>query len=255
MKIAVFILLVFTAAVLCASGDYQERDVPNGGMIKGKVLLKSTAPHRQTIPVAKDYQKICGESKVVPGTAFAKTGGVPDAVVYIDRITSGKKRSQIGLAQLDQKNCEYKPHVLVVSPQAEVEILNSDPLLHNVHAYDHTGDRPATIFNLAFPVQGQRVKRKLNGGTKILSLCDAGHPWMSAHIFVTEHPYFAVTDAEGNFLLDQVPHGNYKLRLWQEGTPQLEKNSNTGFLTAKPREQSKPVSVSSGQTVTVNFEL
>ena len=78
---------------------------------------------------------------------------------------------------------------------------------------------------------------------------------MSAHIFVTEHPYYALTDAEGKFLLDHVPPGKYTLRVWQEGTPQLEKNSNTGFLTAKPREQSKQITVSARQTVTLNFEL
>jgi hypothetical protein len=257
MKFLVLFTVLLTAAVLNASPGYQERDVLNGGIIKGKVVMKSGRPVAQTIPVGKDYQKICGDSKIVPGTTVGKNGEVSNAVVYIEGISSGKKKLPAGTVQLDQKNCEYVPHVLIVPPDAELEILNSDPLLHNVHTYDHTTSRSATIFNLAFPVKGQKVKRKLGGasGGKILSLCDAGHPWMSAHIFVTEHPYYAVTDAEGNFTLDQVPPGKYTVRLWQEGAPQLDKNSNTGFLTTKPREQSKQVNVSAGQTVTLNFEL
>lgn len=252
---APLLLLLMLIEPLSASNGYQEREVPDGGVIKGKVLLKSLQPVLQTIPVAKDYQEICGASKNVPGTLTGKNGEVPDAVVYIERIASGKKKLPAGTVQLDQKNCEYIPHVLIVSPEAEVEIRNSDPFLHNVHTYDKTARQSSTIFNLAFPVQGQKVKRKLPGGGKILSVCDAGHPWMSAHILVTEHPYYAVTDPEGNFVLDRVPPGKYMLRVWQEGTPQLEKNSNTGFLTAKPREQSKEITVSARQTVTVNFEL
>ena len=258
MKIKFFILvliLLVTAASLHASTGYQEREVVDGGIINGKVLMKSTRPSVQTVPVAKDYQQICGESKPVPGSVLGKNGEVPNAVVYIERISSGKKQWPARTIQLDQKNCEYVPHVLIASPDAEVEIVNSDPFLHNVHAYDHTAPRPATIFNLAFPVQGQKIKRKLTGGKKILTLCDAGHPWMSAHIFVTEHPYYAVTDADGNFSLENVPPGKYTLRVWQEGTPQLQKNSNTDFLTATPREQSKQITVEARQTVTLNFEL
>jgi hypothetical protein len=255
MKFFVGCALMLIAALLNASSGYKESEVRDGGIIKGKVLMKSNRPEIQTIPVGKDYQSVCGKSKTIPGTVVGKNGEVPNAVVYIERIASGKKRVPTGPIQLDQQECEYVPHVLIVPPDAEVEILNSDPLLHNVHTYDHTAPRPATIFNLAFPVKGQKVKRKLTTSGKILSLCDAGHPWMSAHIFVTEHPYYAVTDADGNYVLDQIPPGKYTVRLWQEGTAQLQKNSNTAFLTVKPREQSKQVTVPAGQTITLNFEL
>jgi plastocyanin len=185
---------------------------------------------------------------------LGKNGEVPNAVVYLEGITAGKKKALPEKVQLDQKECEYVPHVLLVPPNAEVEILNSDPMLHNVHTYKCTEPK-TTIFNLAFPLKGQKVTRKLTEAGKILSLCDAGHPWMSAHIVVAEHPYYAITNAEGIFVLDNVPPGKYTLKLWHEGTPQLQNNSNAAFLKTKPREFSKPVSVSKKQTVAVNFEL
>jgi plastocyanin len=253
-QLVLSLLTVLLATTLHSGTTYQETNITNGGIIQGKVLWRSTRPSPQVVPVAKDH-KICGDSKIIPCTAIGKNGEVPNAVVYLDGITSGKKRASATKVQLDQKNCEYVPHVLVVPPNAEVEIVNSDATLHNVHTYNMAGERPSTIFNLAFPFQGHRVTRKITEAGKILSLCDAGHPWMSAHVLIANHPYYAVTDAAGNFSMDGVPPGKYTLRLWHEGIPKLENNSNTAFLKTQPRETSKQVSVSSKQTITVDFEL
>jgi plastocyanin len=250
------VLFLLIAATLQGASVYKEVTVVDGGTIRGKVVWKSAPPVRQTLTVTKD-QQVCGNSKIVPGTVIGKDGAVPNAVIYLDGITAGKKAPVIQKVHLDQKNCEYVPHILIVPPGAEVEFTNGDAAFHNVHTYNlapNDSGRPATIFNLAFPVQGQKVTKKLEPGA-ILTMCDGGHPWMSAHIFVTEHPYYAVTDANGNFSLESVPPGRYTLKLWQEGVPKLENNTNYGFLNAEPKLQSKQVSVGKKETVTVNFEL
>jgi plastocyanin len=255
MRFFVFAFLILSVSLLNASA-YKEITVIDGGTIQGKVIWKSNPPVEQKIEVKKD-QQTCGNSKVVPGTVLGKNGGVPNAVIYLDGITAGKKEPVVSSVRLDQKNCEYVPHVLIVPPGAEVEITNSDAAFHNVHTYNTAANepgRPQTIFNLAFPVQGQKMTKKFEAGS-ILSLCDGGHPWMSAHIFTTEHPYYAVTDADGNFSLKDVPPGQYTIKLWQEGVPELQNNSNTGFLKAEPKTQSKQVSVGKKQVLTVNFEL
>jgi len=255
MRFLVLAFLLLSVSFV-ESAVYKEITVVDGGIIQGKVLWKSAPPAEQKLEVKKD-QQVCGNSKIIPGTVLGKNGGVPNAVVYLDGITAGKKSPAIPIVQLDQKNCEYVPHVLIVPPGAEVQITNSDAAFHNVHTYNiatNEAGRPQTIFNLAFPVQGQKVTKKFEAGS-ILSLCDGGHPWMSAHIFTTEHPYYTVTDADGNFSLKDVPPGQYTIKLWQEGLPQLQNNSNTGFLKAEPKQQSKQVSVAKKQIVTVNFEL
>ena len=254
MKSFLPFLVLLLSVALNAAPVYQEKTVTDGGTIRGKVLWKSAPPATESIPVAESYQSVCGKSKAIPG-GIGKNGEAPNAVVFIEEILSGKKQLAPGRVQLDQRNCEYVPHVLIVPQNTEVEILNSDPFLHNVHTYNFNTERPSTIFNLAFPVAGQKVTRKFSDGGKILTLCDAGHPWMSAHIFVTEHPYYAVTDTSGNFSLDQIPPGKYQLRLWHEGTPKLKNNSNTGFLATQPIEQSRDVTVEKKQTVTVDFAL
>ena len=257
MKVLPIVLLLVVSMIsstVYSRTAYREINVNNGGVIQGKVLWKSERVEPQQIPVPKD-QKICGETKVVPCADIGKNGEVRNAVVYLEAISAGKKWLPPAKVQLDQKNCEYVPHVLIVPRDSEIEILNSDGTLHNVHTYNMTGERPSTIFNLAFPLQGQKVTRKITEAGKILSLCDAGHPWMSAHLFIADHPYYALTNADGTFSIDSVPPGKYTLKLWHEGQAKLENNSNTAFLKTQPREMSKPVTVSSKQTLTVNFEL
>ena len=76
-----------------------------------------------------------------------------------------------------------------------------------------------TIANLAMPIQGQVVKAppSLTAKPGMVSFkCDAGHTWMSAYVYVFDHPYFAVTDGEGKFTIKDVPAGKYELEVWHE---------------------------------------
>ena len=74
----------------------------------------------------------------------------------------------------------------------------------------------ATIFNLALPVQGFRIRRRLDDPGLVSLKCDAGHTWMSGFIVVQEHPYYALTTADGAYLIGDVPAGEYRLRTWHE---------------------------------------
>jgi hypothetical protein len=108
---------------------------------------------------------------------------------------------------------------MVVPLGSELEIVNNDPILHNVHAYE-TAPTPRSVFNIAQPVRGQRtvIKTKQLSTPGILNAaCDAGHPWMDATIVVAPHPYYAVTDTDGVFRFDDVPPGTYTVVAWHEG--------------------------------------
>ena len=153
---------------------------------------------------------------------FAYLQSVPpvkNAVIWIEKIAEGKKFPPHGAAVLRQKKCEYDPHVLLLRAGEDFEIVNDDPLLHNVHTYDMaSGSR--SMFNIAQPVRGARTKVNpdhVKGCGPIMATCDAGHPWMNAYIVRAPHPYYAVTDGEGRFRLDDVPPGTYTLTMWHEG--------------------------------------
>lgn len=109
-------------------------------------------------------------------------------------------------ALLDQKDDTYLPPLLIVESGAAVTLRNSDPELHNVHAYRGND----TFFNLAIPFAGTDVVRRFDAPGTYELRCDV-HPEMLAWVVVLGHPYFAVPDADGRFAIDEVPSGRYTL--------------------------------------------
>ncbi len=134
---------------------------------------------------------------------------------------------------LDQKSCRFEPHVQVVR-QGELDIVNSDPVLHNTHGY--YGKR--TAFNVALPEQGGRVTKLLKRAGTVKVDCDA-HGWMLGWLQVVDSPYFSQTGEDGLFTISDVPPGDYTLVVWQEAIGDTE----------------MPVTVTGGQTTTLDVEL
>jgi hypothetical protein len=138
-----------------------------------------------------------------------------------------------------------------------IEIVNGDPVLHNIHARQATADGLETVFNIAQPVRGQRTKvdAKLKPGIVTLT-CEAGHPWMTAYILVTNHPYVATTDDNGRFVIDGVPAGTYPIKMWHEGVTLTRIISSLQqFDYEDPYEITKTITVQAGGDVAADFEF
>ncbi|MFQ5680373.1 MAG: hypothetical protein ACE5HP_13055 [Gemmatimonadota bacterium] len=240
---------------------YEETVVGDGGTIRGIVRLADGAPGLEEFPVTKNAD-VCGATKPSPRLRVSENRGVPDAVVAIEGITRGKPMGREEVPLLLQRDCEYHPHVQVVPVGGPLEIVNDDPVLHNVHGYERRGERWRTIFNIAQPVQGQRARiseRRFRSPRLVRATCDAGHAWMSAYVVVGEHPYYAVTDANGEFSLEDVPPGSYTLRMWHEGVAVVETEFEDGkpkkYHFEAPYEVIREVVVPPNGMVRVEFEL
>lgn len=113
---------------------------------------------------------------------------------------------------IDQRGCLYSPRLVGVRPRQELRFVNSDPVLHNIHALPKLNRE----FNLGQPVGAGPVDRSFKRAEIMVPIrCDV-HPWMAAFIGVVDHPWFAVTDEAGAFVLEDVPDGSYRAEVWHE---------------------------------------
>jgi carboxypeptidase family protein len=268
-RAATGLFLLSLLTVVCISGGgvsvahaqaaYKTISVTDGGTIQGTVTLKGGMVKPARLDVTQD-NKTCGKTKPLSCLCVGKKSGVANTFVYLDGITAGKPFERLSAYTLHQQQCEYVPHAMIMPLGAQLEIVNNDPILHNVHTY--LDGKPAkTLFNIAQPMKGIRMKspRPIDKPGLVLATCDAGHPWMSAHIMVAPHPYYAVTDADGNFRLENVPPGNYTLQLWHEGiavtSKVLENGKVSKYEFEEPYIETKPVTVAPKQETVVDFEL
>jgi hypothetical protein len=112
----------------------------------------------------------------------------------------------------DQRGCMYHPHVFGIQTGQSLKILNSDPLLHNIHALPEENRG----FNFGMPKKGdERDRTFMTPEVMVHIKCDV-HPWMSAYAGVLEHPYFAVTGDDGSFSIEGLPAGTYEVEAWHE---------------------------------------
>ncbi|MGQ4808368.1 hypothetical protein NKDENANG_01750 [Candidatus Entotheonellaceae bacterium PAL068K] len=196
--------------------SYQEVAISNAGSITGKVVFQGSVPRRKIIPT-KD-RAICGGIRNEPQIVVGPDYGVRDAVVYLKQVKKGKAwEKPVKPPELNNLKCVFAPHVLALPVKSYVEIVNSDPVLHNTHGY--LGRR--TVFNVAMPSQDIRIKKQLRRPGLVRVECDA-HGWMRAWIYVADNPYYAISTPDGMFTITDVPPGNYTLVAWQAYTGAVE---------------------------------
>ena len=183
------------------------------GAIQGEVIFLGRPPEVPEIPVTLD-KHVCGKApKQAENLLISEQGRIQNAVISLLRIPKGLPANVAGASlQLDQRKCIFIPHILIVPVKTEFDVLNSDRVMHNFHAI--------SVSNKEINVnQTKTRRRKLTVSytqPEIVSVvCDV-HSWMRAWIIVTEHPYYSVTDQDGQFRLENVPEGNYRVKAWHE---------------------------------------
>lgn len=183
--------------------------------LSGTVTFAGSAPSFKAIKM--DADPICLTKHTEPV--------YPESLVLGDGNTMGNVFVQIksGLAKqaypapaepvvLDQKGCQYTPHVAGVMVGQTLKILNPDGTLHNVHALSKVNPE----FNLAMPKFRTETTKIFEKAEPVFAFkCDV-HPWMTAWVTVLDHPFFAVTGKDGKFSIANLPAGTYEVEAWHE---------------------------------------
>jgi plastocyanin len=204
------------------------------GAVRGKVTFHGVPPPAVSRPTRSSFPD-CSRLPAPQGDPSLRlddAGEVGEAFVWVkEGLPSGVYLAPETPVTLDQHDCEFVPRVFGVQLGQQLRLVNSDPLLHNVHT--------ATAFNVPMPNQGMTATRVFgHPGVMNTVVCDV-HGWMRAYAGVVSHPFFAVTAADGTYAIERLPTGHYTVEVWQER------------LGRKSRE----VTLGVGESGTLDFDM
>jgi len=181
-----------------------------GGSLSGKVVLVGPAPVSTKFDVTID-QYICGTEKDTANLLLSPRKEIRNAVVWLENPPADAPwPGRNTVVEMDQLGCVFIPRVVLVPAGGTVNFLNSDRLLHNVHATPEHN----VSFNRTQP-KARTVPVTFSKPEIVRINCEL-HSWMASWVVVTAHPFYAITGADGQFTFDNLPAGQYKLRVWQE---------------------------------------
>jgi plastocyanin len=184
------------------------------GTISGTVDLSGAPPAMTVVPLRGD--PVCAAlhpEPVLSEDALVHDGHVENAFVYVkdglgERVFAVPSTPVV----IDQRGCLFQPHVAGAQVGQPIKFVNGDTVLHNVHgAPSRSG-----AWNFAMNTRGAERTVTMDAAEVAVPIrCDL-HPWMRAYLGVLDHPYFAVTGANGRFTLTDVPPGDYTVAVWHE---------------------------------------
>jgi plastocyanin len=173
------------------------------GAIRGRVEVRRPVAPIERRPSVADLGTPAGRD--VPNLLRS--------VVYLESAPRGAfETSDGGHAVMDQRNEMFVPHVLAITAGTTVDFPNSDKFYHNVFSLSKTRQ-----FDLGRYAAGNSRPVRFDRAGIVRVFCDI-HSHMNAYILVFNHPFFAMTDAEGRYRIENVPPGNYGVIAWNEGT-------------------------------------
>jgi plastocyanin len=191
-------------------------DPATTGTVRGRVRLEGGPPAATTVRM--DGDKTCatfapGAIRATETYVVGTDAGLANVFVHVTHGLEGRSFPPPPQpVVLDQQKCWYVPRVVGVQVGQPFQVLNSDPLLHNVRANSEVNEP----FNQGQPVQGTRYSHTFSTAEVMVPIkCDV-HAWMRAWVGVVNHPYFAVTGADGAFALPGLPAGTYTVEAWHE---------------------------------------
>src|SRR5918992_2469970 len=218
---------VVVAAVACGGKDEAassnegtqaatQASGPQGNAaVNGTVSFAGTAPANPTIDMSEEAAcKAKHTGAITDPQVVVKDGKVANVFVYVKSglPANATYSPPAESAVIDQDGCLYKPRVIGVMAGQNIDIKNSDQVLHNIKAVPKVNRG----FNISQPTAGMVSKRKFDRPEQMVPLQCNVHSWMHASVGVMSHPYFATTSEDGKFEIKGLPAGTYVIEAWHE---------------------------------------
>lgn len=240
-KIAMAVLVpVFCVGVGQGANAYEEVSVTNGGTLIGSVQLIGDVPTPAKYELAMSRDSLyCGKISDGKGSRLLQPFHVgaqrafQDVVVMLKEVAKGKPVS-FRTPHIEAIDCTFQPFISVVWDKRSIEVVNMDPVFHDVQAYETARFGRRVLFNsplLMYPGYAKQEMTKtgtqehhpgevvvqniqMNKGRRVFVMQCGFHRYMEAWALVVDHPYYAVTDQEGQFKISDIPPGTYTVIVW-----------------------------------------
>ena len=217
MKNKYVLAMIAAAVTLCFTvrAPFSSAAPPDASSsVKGVAKFQGMALKPTKIDMSADAN--CAKAHTTPVTTedvlVGAGGGLANVIVYVaDGLGDQKFDPPPQPAVIEQKGCQYKPHVLAMQTNQKLDVVNDDPTTHNIHPMPNNNREWNKSQPHGMPVEETFPREEIAIPVK----CNV-HPWMRAYIAVLKNPYFAVTDKDGNFDLKALPPGNYTIKAWHE---------------------------------------
>lgn len=206
-------------------------DPATAASVSGTVKFDGTAPKAAKIDMSQDTA--CKGTNTVE-TVVVDKGDLANVFVYVkdglgNRTFDVPKES----VTLDQKGCQYHPHVLGVMAGQNLEIKNDDPTTHNIHPTPKDNRE----WNESQPQSAAALEKSFAREEIMLPVKCNQHPWMKMYINVVKSPFYAVTGADGKYEIKGLPPGDYTLAFVHEKMGEQDQKVTLAAKDSKTLDQ------------------
>ncbi|MEZ6058085.1 MAG: hypothetical protein R3C01_15405 [Planctomycetaceae bacterium] len=220
------------------------------GSITGRIILEGTAPTLSQLvadSATAPTNGVCIAGTIPNEKLIVGSGnGIRDVFIFMPRAPKGGKKladlpaEEMQDVTMNNKNCTFLPHAMLVKTTQVLHIINSDGVPHNVKANTAAGkSQNATVS--PNDTTGDVKFTYLVGETRPVQIECNFHAWMKAWHLPLSHPYGACSDADGNFTIKDLPVGSHNFVLFHEGVKILDQKITVAKEGNAPIEIRIPV--------------
>jgi hypothetical protein len=223
--------------------SYDVVEITHGGTIEGTITLDGAVPEPKAFNlITFPDPAYCGRIsngrgwRLLHDFVVGHQGGLKDAIVLLEGVESGKP-FEVSVPLIEARDCMFQPFMTVVRNGHAVEVINMDPVMHDIQGYETSLEAGARVlFNTPLVMNYQHRRGDLhalhnhapgkslvgpiylNKGRRTFYMQCGFHAYMESWAMAVNNPYYALTDAEGKFKIDQIPPGTYQLVVWHPQT-------------------------------------
>jgi Polysaccharide lyase family 4, domain II len=226
-----------------AGYSYDAVEVQHGGTIEGTITLDGAVPEPKgfnliTFPDPMYCGRISNGRgwRLLHDFVVSRQGGLKDAIVLLEGVEAGKP-FEVSVPLIEARDCMFQPFMTIVRNGHAVEVINMDPVMHDIQGYETSPEAGARVlFNTPLIMNHQHRRGDLhamhnhapgkslvgpiylNKGRRTFYMQCGFHAYMESWAMAVNNPYYALTDGEGKFRIDQIPPGTYQLVVWHPQT-------------------------------------